>query len=222
MLFGLLGDCSVKELKRPLNDVDIGFAENIEKSNEIARIRSVESAAFRYTFFILTVYFVIFFVTQVILNISQYSWGMLFYWLKTEIIEEENPVEKERFFRLAKELSWAIIGIIDMAVIYLSIVVMKLNTKVFSVVYCVAYAFFAAWGLIYQLRPAAVLIGIGGFILSLSLIYAYKNERALRKLDGYPYFRSNELTYVSRVKLIDELHEKESNTTAFSPEDVFK
>lgn len=222
MLFGLLGDCTVKELKRPLNEVDIGFAENIDKSNEMARIKSVESAAFRYTFFILTAYFIIFFITQVLLNISQYSWGMLFYWLKTEVIGEENPVEKERFFRLAKELSWAIIGIIDMAVIYLSIVVMKLNTKVFSVVFCAAYAFFAVWGLINKLRPVAVLIGIGGFILSLSLIYAYKNERVLRKLDGYPYFRSNELTYVSRVKLIDELHKKEGSTPAFSPEDVFK
>lgn len=222
MLFGLLGDCTVKELKRPLNEVDIGFAENIDKSNEMARIKSVESAAFRYTFFILTAYFIIFFITQVLLNISQYSWGMLFYWLKTEILEEENPVEKERFFKLAKELSWAIVGVIDMAVIYLSIVVIKLNTKVFSAVYCIAYALLVVWGLIYRIRPVAVLIGAGGFILSLSLIYAYKNERVLKKLDGYPYFRSNELTYVSRVKLIDELHEKEGSTSDFSPEDVFK
>lgn len=222
MLFGVLGDCSVKELKRPLNEVDIGYAENIDKSNEMARIRSVESAAFRYTFFILTAYFIIFFITQVLLNISQYSWGMLFYWLKTEILEEENPVEKERFIILAKELSWAIVGIIDMAVIYLSIVVMKLNTKVFSAVYCTAYALLAVWGLINKLKPFAVLIGIGGFILSLSLLYAYKNERALRKLDGYPHFRSNELTYLSRTKLIDEFNKKESSAQAFSPEDVFK
>lgn len=222
MAFEPLGEFHPKDLKRPLNEVDIGFAENSEKGVELMRIRRVETAAFRYTVIFLTSYFVVFLFSQVILKISMYNWSMLFYWLKTEIIEEEDPIERERFIAISKELTWAVVGLLNIFSIYITILLIKMNTKVFSVVFCTLWATFTLWSILFYFRGVAALIGIGGFILSVSLLFAYKNERVLKKQDGYPYFRDIGTSYLSREALVAELREKQAKKSEPAPEDVFR